>query len=116
MTTDRSRLCRVLDIAHLGCVDEMLQLADPRLHETLVVLGCVVVGVLTKIAVGSRPAMRSSISARPVVRSSSSSSWILASAVGVRRSAVRSMEKEEVKRPRLVPTAGNGPRSTQCLS
>ena len=50
---DRSDLdeARVLDLAHLGIVEQMLELADAGLHEALVVLRHVVFGVLAQIAV-----------------------------------------------------------------
>ena len=44
---------RARDFANFGGVDEMFELPDSRLHQALVVLGRVVVGVFTKITVGT---------------------------------------------------------------
>ena len=41
----------VFDLAHLGVLEDVTDLTDARLHHSLVVLGGVVLGVLTQIAV-----------------------------------------------------------------
>ena len=41
-------------LAYLGVVEQVLELADSRLHQPLFVLGGVVVGVFAQVAVGAR--------------------------------------------------------------
>ncbi len=47
-------LAGVLDLADLSGVEEMADLANPGFHQTLLVFGSVIVGVLADVAVRSR--------------------------------------------------------------